>query len=351
MALTEPRKGQNHITSVPSESELRRDVVTGRWVIINTSHPSRVGDFEFESADVKGTGTCPFCPGNEAMTPPEVYAERPSGGQPNGPGWTLRVVPNKFPALQIEGDLQRRGIGIFDMSRGVGAHEVIVESTNHQWQLADLDAPDIARTLHAYQLRSRELRGDQRLKYVLIFKNHGVAAGASLEHTHSQLIALPVVPIRVADELNGCAQHFEYRDRCAYCDVLHQELEARERVVCETSAFAVFAPYVSRFPYELCILPKFHRADFLLVPDDELQDLARALREALRRLRSALKNPAYNFILHTAPIEEGNREDYHWHFELMPTLRQVAGFEWGTGFYINPTPPELAAEDLRNASI
>ena len=334
-----------------SSSELRRDAVTGRWIIVNTSHPSRPDDFEIEPAEIKGVGTCPFCPGHEKLTPPEIYAERPGAVNPNGPGWAIRIVPNKFPALQIEGELKRRGIGVFDASAGVGAHEVIIESTNHQFQLADLEVADIARVLHAYQLRSRDLRGDARLKYVLIFKNHGFAAGASLEHTHSQLIALPIVPKRVQDELHGCELYFGYRDRCVYCDILHQELDEQERIICETAGFVAFTPFVSRFPYEVCIAPKFHRADFLLVPPGELMDLAHALRETLRRVRVTLKNSAYNFILHTSPIEGGNREDYHWHFELIPILTRIAGFEWGSGFYINPTPPEVAASDLRSATI
>ena len=178
-----------------------------------------------------------------------------------------------------------------------------------------------------------------------------MGGGEWLEHTHSQLIALPIVPKRVQDELRGCERYFDYRDRCVYCDILHHELDEQQRVICETTGFVAFAPFVSRFPYEVCIAPKYHRADFVLVPPGELTDLAQALRETLRRIRVALRNPSYNFILHTAPIEDGNREDYHWHFELIPILTRVAGFEWGSGFYINPTPPEVAAADLRNAMI
>lgn len=336
---------------VDSSSELRRDAVTGRWIIANTSHPSRAADFEIESSDIKGTGTCPFCPNNEKMTPPEIYAERPGAVNPNGPGWTIRVVPNKFPALQIEGELKRHGIGVFDASTGVGAHEVIIEGTDHKKQLDDLDVPEIARMLRTYQLRSKDLRGDERLKYILIFKNHGFAAGASLEHSHSQLIALPIVPTRVQDELTGCERYFEQRDRCIYCDIIHHELDEQERIIVETTGFVSFTPFVSRFPYEVCIAPKYHRADFLLVPQNELMDLAQALKETLKRIRATLRNPAYNLMLHTAPTEDGNREDYHWHFELIPILTRVAGFEWGSGFYINPTPPEVAAEDMRQAAI
>ncbi len=331
-------------------SELRRDPITGRWIIINTDNPSGPEDFEIESPSLGG-GTCPFCPGNERMTPPEILAYRPQGLPANSPGWAVRVVPNKFPALRIEGNIDRRGLGMFDLSNGVGAHEVIIEAPDHQRQMADLTPAEMEQVLRAFHSRAHDLRGDQRLKYSLIFKNYGQAAGASLEHSHSQLIALPIVPKRVNEELKGAEHYFEYRERCVFCDMLQQEMDDNTRIICENASFVAFCPFVSNFPYETWLLPKQHRADFALIQPDELRDLARILPEILARMRAALKNPPYNFIIHSAPIETREREDYHWHIEVMPVLTRVAGFEWGTGFYINPTPPDLAAKGLREASL
>ncbi len=331
-------------------SELRRDPITGRWNIVNTDEPSGPEDFDVEPYEPSNT-TCPFCPGNERLTPPEIYAIRPPSSQPNGPGWQLRVVPNKFPALRIEGELGRRGLGLFDLSNGIGAHEVIVETPDHQKQMADLSIQELEQVFVTFKARSLDLRGDRRLKYALIFKNFGRSAGASLEHTHSQLIALPIVPKRVLEQLRGAGRYFEFRERCPYCDMLHQEVDEDERIVCENKSLVALCPFVSSFPFEIQILPKAHSADFATITPELIADLARLLKEVLMRLRVSLSDPPYNFIVHTAPIEPREREEYHWHLELIPKLTKVAGFEWGTGFYINPTPPELAAKILREASL
>ena len=331
-------------------SELRRDPVIGRWNIIETDEPSGPDAFEVDPHTLGG-GKCPFCYGNEAMTPPEIYVVRPSGGTPNGPGWQLRVVSNKFPALKIEGELNRRGLGVFDLCNGVGAHEVIVETPDHARQMADLSVAELTEVVKAFKLRSLDLRGDRRLKYTLIFKNFGLPAGASLEHTHSQLIALPIVPKRVQEELKGAERYFEFRDRCPYCDMLRQELQDDARLVCDNRSFIAICPFMSSFPFELWILPKEHHPDFAQIGAEGIGDFARILRETLVRLRTALSNPSYNFIIHTAPIEPRQREEYHWHLELIPKLTKIAGFEWGTGFYINPTPPEFAAKVLRDAAL
>ncbi|MBI3323649.1 MAG: galactose-1-phosphate uridylyltransferase, partial [Candidatus Omnitrophica bacterium] len=331
-------------------SELRRDPITGRWNIINTDEPTGPDGFEIDRRKAGGT-VCPFCPGNEQLTPPEIYAVRPPEGGANGPGWELRVIPNKFPALRVEGDLARRGLGLFDLSNGIGAHEVIIESPDHQKQMADLTLQELNHTLAAYRIRSLDLRGDRRLKYTLLFKNVGLVAGASLEHTHSQLIALPIVPKRVQEELKGAEQYFEFRERCPFCDMIQQELYEDERIVADNRNFLAFCPFVSSFPFETWILPKLHSSDFVSMGADTMADMARILKEVLIRLRLALSDPSYNFLIHTGPIEPREREAYHWHVELIPKLTKVAGFEWGTGFYINPTPPEFAAKLLRDVSI
>jgi UDPglucose--hexose-1-phosphate uridylyltransferase len=327
--------------------QLRRDPVTGRWVIISTDRQKRPNDFRLERATTLGRDQCPFCPGNEALTPPEVLSYRQNGGAPNGPGWNVRVVPNKFPALQVEGTLDREGEGMFDRMNGIGAHEVIIETPNHDRTLATLSEPEIERVLWAYRERILDLKQDRRLRYILIFKNHGAAAGATLEHTHSQLIALPIVPDFVREEIDGARRHYRAKERCVFCDIVKQEVVDGRRLIQENADVVALAPYAPRFAFETWLLPKRHGARFEEAPRHETESLARLLKATLQRIDRALESPAYNVILHTAPFSEDTADIFHWHLEIMPKLTRVAGFEWGTGFYINPTSPEEAARVLR----
>jgi len=327
--------------------ELRKDPVTGRWVIISTDRQKRPNDFRFDRAATIGRDQCPFCPGRESLTPPEVLSYRQHGGSANTPGWDVRVVPNKFPALQVEGTLDREGEGIFDRMNGIGAHEVIVETPDHGRTLASMSEPEIERVLSAYRDRMLDLKQDRRLRHILIFKNHGAAAGATLEHSHSQLIALPIVPDFVREEIEGARRHFAEKERCVFCDILRQELVDRPRVVAENADIVALAPYAPRFAFETWLLPKRHASRFEHAPRHEYENLARLLKLLLQRVDRALERPAYNLIVHTSPFSEDTSEVYHWHLELMPRLTSVAGFEWGTGFYINPTSPEEAARVLR----
>ncbi|MCM8783404.1 MAG: galactose-1-phosphate uridylyltransferase [Candidatus Omnitrophica bacterium] len=331
-------------------AELRRDPVTGRWVIIGNEKECTPEDFEVET-HVRGKGVCPFCPGNETMTPPEIIAHREGATSPDTPGWLTRVVPNKFPALQIEGGLNKRGIGVYDLSNGIGAHEVIIENPDHNREIADLQDHEVERVIWCYRNRSIDLRGDKRFKYILIFKNYGKSAGASLEHPHSQLIALPVVPKRVQEELRGSQKYFEYRERCVFCDMIRQELQDEKRIIMENKHFIAFAPFVSCFPFEFWIIPKEHESDFSYIQREEVISFANILREMLKRAKIVLRDPSFNFIIHTSPLEGMEREDYHWHLEFMPKLTRLAGFEWGTGFYINPMRPSHAAKYLREVKI
>jgi len=331
--------------------QLRRDPVTGRWVIISTDRQKRPNDFRFERAQILGREQCPFCPGHEALTPPEVLSYRQNGGVPNGPGWDLRVVPNKFPALQVEGMLDREGEGMFDRMNGIGAHEVIIETPDHDRTLAKMSEAEIERVLWAYRERILDLKRDFRLKYILVFKNHGPAAGATLEHTHSQLIALPIVPDFVREELDGARQHFAAKERCVFCDIARQELSDGRRVVQENADIVALSPYAPRFAFETWLLPKRHGARFEDAPRNEYEALARLLKAVLQRIDRALESPSYNLILHTSPFAIDTSEIYHWHVEIMPKLTRVAGFEWGTGFYINPTSPEEAARVLRGVRL
>lgn len=330
--------------------ELRKDPVTGRWVIISTERAKRPSDFVREPVAIRGGRFCPFCPGNETKTPPEILAYRPSG-EANQPGWTLRVVPNKFPALRVEGELERTGDGLYERMSGIGAHEVLIESPDHFATLATLEEKAIADLLWAFRERLLDLSRDQRMKYIIFFKNHGQAAGATLEHTHCQLIALPVVPKRVQEELDGGQRYFSYCERCIWCDMMQQEIKDGRRVVLQSEHFLVLTPYASRFPFELCVIPKAHASHFETVSTTLVQDMASILKCTLRKVDQALEKPAYNFLIHTAPLREAPIEHFHWHLEFIPRLTRVAGFEWGSGFYINPTPPEEAAHFLREARV
>lgn len=280
------------------------------------------------------------------MTPPEILGYR-QGGQPNDPNWTLRVVPNKFPALRIEGELGKAADGIYDRMRGIGAHEVVIESEMHDVYLYDLPEARFQDVLWAYRERLLDLKNDHRFKSVLIFKNHGAAAGASLTHSHSQLIALPVIPKRVMEEMAGCREYYRFRDRCLFCDLVVQEMDQKVRIVEETGEFLAFSPYAPRFPFETWIVPKRHQCAYEMIEGDQAKALAAVFRRTLRRLNLALENPPFNFIVHSAPFSERAVDFFHWHIEIMPKLTKVAGFEWGSGFYINPTPPEESAKYLR----
>jgi UDPglucose--hexose-1-phosphate uridylyltransferase len=329
--------------------ELRKDPITSRWVIIATDRAKRPSDFNRQSVVIKGLRFCPFCPGNELRTPPEILAFRTKGGA-NEPGWTTRVIPNKFPALRVEGATNPRAEGLYDKMNGIGAHEVIIESPEHFDTLSTMPQKRVEDLFWAFRERVLDLRRDVRLRSILLFKNHGEAAGGTLEHTHSQLIALPIVPRRVKEELDGSKQYFDYRDRCIYCDILSVEVETATRVVLETEHFVAICPYAARFPFETWIIPRMHNSHAETMTDAQIPDLAFTLQRVLRKVDSALENPPFNMILHSAPLQDTALAHYHWHIEIIPKVTHVAGFEWGSGFYLNPTPPEEAARFLRETN-
>lgn len=330
--------------------ELRKDPVIGRWVIISTERGKRPSDFALVEEKKRG-GFCPFCYNNEDKTPPEIFALRPDGSAKDKPGWTLRVIPNKYPALRVEGQLNRQGDGIYDKMNGVGAHEVVIETPDHLKDFADLELSAIRNVFWAFRERVLDLKKDIRLKYTLIFKNHGVTAGASLEHTHSQLIATPIIPKRVLEEMEGAKKYYGFKERCIYCDIVRQEIKDNVRIVFEEEFFIAIEPYAPRFPFETWILPKKHTSHFENISDDLLPHLSIVMKEVLGRVNVALTNPPFNFVIHTTPVQEKSLDFYHWHIEFMPKLTRVAGFEWGSGFYINPTSPEEAAHYLREINL
>ncbi|HEX7446540.1 MAG TPA: galactose-1-phosphate uridylyltransferase [Pirellulales bacterium] len=330
--------------------DLRKDPIVGRWVIVAKSRAKRPHNFQSTPQLVPGS-FCPFCEGHEAYTPPEILAYRSNGSPANGAGWRVRVVPNKFPALEIEGDLNKRGEGIYDMMRGVGAHEVIIESPRHVLSTSDLPEENLAEVLWVYRERLVDLKRDPRLVYGMLFKNVGAAAGASLEHTHSQLIVTPIVPITVGEELAGSLEFHRYRGRCVFCDMIQQELAGEKRIVLDTPGFVAFCPFASRFPFETWVLPKPHASHFENVERHTVDELARVLRQVIGNIETAVDRSGYNYIVHTAPFDTPELGHYHWHIEIIPRLTQTAGFEWGSGFYINPVPPEEAAAFLRDVEI
>ena len=330
-------------------SELRKDPIVGRWVVVNVENPALPGDFHLIPFEWRGEEKCPFCYGHEHMTPPEIEVIARTSREPNTKGWDVRVVSNKFPALRIEGKLDKQGIGLYDFSNGIGAHEVIIESPHHYKGLHELELVQVENVLKCYRSRSLDLRRDKRFKYILIFKNVGVQAGASLEHGHSQLIALPMVPKNVKDEVRGARSYYEFRERCIFCDMIAYETEITERVICENKSFLAFCPLSSRFSFEVWIIPKEHVSDFAAIDDPKLNELAQILKEVIRKLRAVLGEHPYNYIIHTSPVNTDTHFSYHWHIEIMPKLSRIAGFEWGSGFYVVETPPELAAQHLKEA--
>ncbi|MBN3038453.1 MAG: galactose-1-phosphate uridylyltransferase [Candidatus Omnitrophica bacterium] len=338
--------------------ELRKDPVIGRWVIIATERAKRPEDFKVDKEPAT-EGICPFCKGNEDRTPPEIFAIRKSETKQNQPGWDVRVVPSIKPLLKVEGELNRRGKGIYDLMDGIGAHEIVVETPEHIANIADLEEEQIVKVIDAYVHRFTELQKDVRLKYALMFKNYGHTAGAGhINHARSQIIATPVNPKRVKEELRGAKRYYEYKERCVFCDIIKQEMEDGQRLIIDIDGLIAIAPFASRFPFEVWILPKEHCCDFFKIGSEHRRDLAGIIKKVMLKLKTALNDPPYNFVLHTAPFRTPKKgylktieEDFHWHIEIMPRLTRVAGFEWGTGFYINPTPPEVAAKSLRETKV
>jgi UDPglucose--hexose-1-phosphate uridylyltransferase len=337
-------------------SELRKDLVSGRWVIIASERSKRPDDFRPASPEKKegGSGFCPFCMGNESRTPPEVFALRESGTSPDGPGWRVRVVTNKFPALSPGAPPPKSTKGVFQWMPGVGVHEVIIENPDHDKELSDLGTDHIRDVLRVFRERIRAIEEELHYQYVQVFKNKGKEAGASLGHPHSQIVATPIVPKRVKEEVYGSERLFRTLKECIFCRTLREETTLNERLVLRNDRFCVIAPFASRSPFEMAIYPLRHSPFFTSEGNEELASLAGVLKTVLTRLKTLLADPPFNLILHQAPNPTvsqkawpGIEQYFHWHIEILPVLTKVAGFEWGTGFYINPVPPEAAAGYLR----
>jgi UDPglucose--hexose-1-phosphate uridylyltransferase len=324
--------------------ELRKDPVVGRWVIIATERGKRPGDFVSQPIDVPEQARNPFAEGNEHMTPPEIFAFRDPKSKANASGWQVRVVPNKFPVLRIEGELDKEGQGMYDKMNGIGAHEVIIETPNPSLQLEQQTIEGIGRVIETYKIRVTDLLRDPRFRYILVFKNFGKQAGATIGHPHSQLIAMPVTPKRMKEKLVGAMQYYAYKDRSLFEDILKQEIKDGSRLVYENAGFVSFCPFASRR----------QSAYFQDIHPDEILLLADCLKVTLMKLSKALNQPQYNLLISNGPARYAHHgywstidQDFRWHIEILPRLTLIAGFEVGTGFYINPTPPEEAAKYLR----
>ena len=342
-------------------SELRQDPLTKQWVGIAPDRGKRPRA-KSNGDEKKESDFCPFCPGQEHETPPEIFAVR-SLWQRDASGWQVRVVPNKFPIFQIEGKLNRKAEGPYRKMNGIGAHEVIIESPDHSQHLHHVSFDQARLILKTAKERMIDLEKDVRFRYLLLFENFGSEAGASLKHPHLQLNAFPIIPFEPTLELGTCSEYFKETESCLLCDIGDYESQISSRIVVESLHLIAFCPFASRFPYEIMIMPKSdsHKAFFTEIDDLELNDLVQVLQITLKKLEAALSYYSpYNLVLHMAPFfrDDPKRQsgetigkDYHWHLHIWPRLTKIAGFELGAEFYIHPVYPELAAKNLRETAV
>jgi UDPglucose--hexose-1-phosphate uridylyltransferase len=326
-------------------SEFRQNKATKEWVIIAAGRGKRPSDFVKDQVKrptpPPHRDDCPFCKGNEKMTPPSVYQV------PNNDDWKIRVIPNKFAALQPDSGITRSHAGSFLSAKGYGVAEVIVETPEHDKTIATMPLSDVAGVVRAYRQREIEISKDHNINLVTIFRNHGPKAGTSLEHPHSQIIATPIVPPHVRNPIEQSVLHYDKYGSCVYCDILDEERRQKERVVVSTDNFTVICPWAARTPFETRIYPKRHMASFMLIDDDEIEELAWVLKTVLAKMYISLDNPDYNYVVRSAPIGDENVRYFHWYIVIIPKITTPAGFEIGSGIYINSVAPEDSAKFLR----
>ncbi len=325
-------------------SEIRWDVVKNNWVAVAAERALKPNDFPIAKKALEASeapGFCPFCEGHEAFTPPEIAAYRQSS-EANADGWLVRAIPNKFSAFELEGSLKKTNTGIFTCYNGLGDHEVIIENPQHGVEFHDLSVERIEIILNMFKERYLDLSQDERIKYIQIYKNRGMFAGASLDHSHSQIVALPFVP----QENRGLVDYYHKNTSCLICDILKQE-SGGERMVMESDYYMLLCPYAPRFSYETWIIPKRHSEHFGEITEDEIKDLAIIMKKFIALIIDCLQNPSYNLVINTAPVNVEHEGGYHWYMELTPRLLVNAGVEIATGVYMNPVAPELAAAMFR----
>ncbi len=331
-------------------SHLRQNVITKDWVIFATERSKRPSDFVRSPDDVPPKlptykHNCPFCQGNEAANEPEYLRLEDERG------WRVRIIPNKYPALSSVGDRIRHSDGIHRSITGVGYHEVLIEHPDHNATIALMELSDVINILRAYRQRYQQISEDPRVESIIIFKNHGESAGTSLEHPHSQITATPVVPSQIRYRILEAINFFDDMGECLYCYTLKDELAAKERIVLETEYFVAFMPYAALSPFHMWIFPRVHNSCFSQISEVELADLAYILKTVLAKLFYGLNDPAYNYTIRSMPTDEKNSHYFHWYMAIVPRVTQAAGFELGSGMYINTAMPEDSASFLRAVEV
>jgi len=333
--------------------ELRTDPITGRKVLISEGRAARPNDLvahvESQAQHSAAANNCPFCTGAEQRTLSPHQEVLDEEGR-----WQLRVIPNKYPAVTTQSSVEKQNGILPPLShpeKSYGEHEVIIESPCHVRDITEVSVEQLTTVLQVYRDRLQHWSNDQRMRYVQIYKNYGYAAGASLEHIHSQVLALPFVPATIERELQGAGHHYREHQSCAFCDLLEQEFDQRTRLVAKEGQFVAFCAYAGRQPYETWLMPVTHQSDYRELTDEQAWSLAIMLNQLLNKLHVLVPQLSYNLILHTTPFKDSDPNHYHWHFEIVPRSTRLSGFEWGTGLFINPLSPESAAKILRETKV
>lgn len=335
-------------------SEFRKDIITNRFIIItNDRIPINIKKDDY-NGNVEHDKNCPFCEGNETMTPNEIFTiSNNTNRKPNQKDWKIRVVPNQNIFLKIETPIKKNFVGIYDSVSGFGAHERIIETPIHISRIHYLDVSQIQFILETYNARLNDLKNDTRIKYIMIYKNQ---LYNSSYHLHSHIMAMPIIPKLIEEELYGAKKYFNFKDRCIFCDIINEELNDKSRLVYENKNFICFAPFASRFPFEICVIPKEHSYNFDTLNKENIISLAEFLKIIFNKLFNSIGNVDFNLIIHNSPINLSYMEEekfkgyylyYHWHIEILPDFHNIQGFEKGSGFYINPIKPEIVAEYMR----
>jgi len=328
--------------------ELRQNFMTKEWVVIATERakrPDQMAVHREAKPPVSFSEKCPFCPGHESQTPPEILRLR------DGDGWKARVVPNKFSALSPDCQPERTIHRSLRSMQGFGVHDVIVETPDHSLAMANMTDAHVADILRIYKTRYDQLGLDPRIAHVTIFKNHGTDAGTSLEHPHSQLIATPVISHQVRERFQEAMRHHDDFGCCIFCQMIEEELQEQKRVVLTSEHFVAVELFASPSPFFTHIYPRRHMASFGDISAKEIVDLGRVLRTMLAKLYHGLQNPDFNFTIRTAPAELVGVRYFHWYMSVIPRLTRTAGFELGSGMFINTVIPEDAADFLRNVPV
>lgn len=328
--------------------EFRQNQATKEWIILAPERGKRPHEYAIERKERNPLPSyrkdCPFCAGNEIKTETPVYV-RPEEGD-----WQVRVVPNKYAALQPDLATTRTRVGSFLAAKGFGIAEVVIEHPRHDITIALMDLEEVAAVLRAYKDRHQALRDNEKINLITIFRNHGQRAGTSLEHPHSQIIATPIIPPHVRYPLEQAVLHFDEHGSCVYCDMLAEEIRQGERIIVDSDNFVAFCPFAARSPFECRIYPKRHMPSYISTDKDEIIELARMLREVLGKLHYGLNNPDYNYVIRSSPIGDEDTRHLHWYLVIIPKISIPAGFEIGSGIYINTVPPEESAKFLRDVS-